>query len=339
MTETFTWTPDYGAQVTRSPRIREAKFGDGYAQRVGDGLNVDLPKWQLNFTGRTMAEIQAIDEFLRTQAGATSFYCTFADQYLVMAQEWFGTGDGSKVEWQLGRMSNGAFQNIYYYTTIPQIYRLDWQGDQLMYSTPRTNMLLYSTSFGYEFVSVNMIGGTEEIGPSGINDAVLLEAVDSGASFTQEMSGTSGNYCNSVWLKRASGAGYIYFLRPDGVSEEVVLTNSWQRFSVTSLKGVGNVVWGIIIDTSGDQIVIAFGQCESGTVATSYIPTTSVAVTETDYTLGSTGLVTFGKAPVTSADLTWTGECARKFVCKTWNISYPSYGIQHLSAEFEEVIE
>ncbi len=337
MTDTFTWTPDYGVIRTRYPRAREAKFGDGYAQRIGDGLNTDLSMWKLNFSSRTAAEIKAIDAFLRDKAGVTAFYGGFDDdQYFEITKEVFGQGDGSRTEWQLAR--NGT-QYIYEYTSTPLIYIYDWQGDRLMYSTPRTNMLGYSTTFESGFVTENMILSDTETDPAGGTNAIRLESYDSGASFTQNTGSLSGDLCNSVWMKRVTGSGYIYLLRPNGVSEEVILTTSWQRFSVTSAKGVSDNVWGIIIDNSGDAINIAFGQCEAGTTPTSYIPTTNYVPVVTDYVLSSTGLVTFAVPPVLNADLEVTLSCMHKFICKSWSVSYPQYGIQSLSAEFEEVIE
>lgn len=73
---TFTWTVSYGASADRQPRTKTAKFGDGYEQRAVDGINTNPEKWNLNFTNRDYAEIDAIEAFLNTAAGATSFTWT-----------------------------------------------------------------------------------------------------------------------------------------------------------------------------------------------------------------------------------------------------------------------
>jgi len=70
---TFTWNPDTGATMDREPRIRSAQFGDGYQQRALDGLNADLRTFSLSFSGRALAESQAIVTFLETVGGVTSF--------------------------------------------------------------------------------------------------------------------------------------------------------------------------------------------------------------------------------------------------------------------------
>jgi hypothetical protein len=49
-------------------------------------------------------------------------------------------------------------------------------------------------------------------------------------------------------------------------------------------------------------------QVELSSVTTSYIATTSAAVTVTDYSLGTTGIVTFASAPANNALLTWDGS-------------------------------
>lgn len=70
---TFTWIPSPNSQLDEEPRVRSAPFGDGYEQRVGDGINNDLQKWSLRFDTRMPAEAAAIRDFLKTHAGVTPF--------------------------------------------------------------------------------------------------------------------------------------------------------------------------------------------------------------------------------------------------------------------------
>lgn len=69
---TFTWSPDPGASQTIQPRVRTANFGDGYQQRVGNGVNTMPRTWNLSFT-RPASLINNIDAFLVARAGAESF--------------------------------------------------------------------------------------------------------------------------------------------------------------------------------------------------------------------------------------------------------------------------
>lgn len=73
---TFTYTPSYGAALKTQPRVRKAQFGDGYSQRVADGINNAPRVWSLTFGKRTAADIDAIEAFLVTQAGTAYFTWT-----------------------------------------------------------------------------------------------------------------------------------------------------------------------------------------------------------------------------------------------------------------------
>jgi phage-related protein len=75
MPQTFSWFPDASVQKSVEPRVRVAKFGDGYEQRVRDGINTAPEKWSLTFTGGA-EEVNAIDAFLKLAGGADYFYWT-----------------------------------------------------------------------------------------------------------------------------------------------------------------------------------------------------------------------------------------------------------------------
>lgn len=55
--------------------VLKAKFGDGYGQAVGDGINARQQKWPLTFVG-TEAEVGPIQVFLDARGGYESFYWT-----------------------------------------------------------------------------------------------------------------------------------------------------------------------------------------------------------------------------------------------------------------------
>lgn len=69
---TFTWLPRVNAAKEITPRVRKAAFGDGYTQRVADGINTQLRTWSLEFVGNE-TDMDAIDTFLATQAGVDAF--------------------------------------------------------------------------------------------------------------------------------------------------------------------------------------------------------------------------------------------------------------------------
>ncbi|MDW3780578.1 phage tail protein [Kluyvera cryocrescens] len=70
--EEFTWCPRINAEADTNFRVRKAKFGDGYEQVSGDGLNPKSQEWTLNFTG-DQTYISAIKSFLDEHNGTKAF--------------------------------------------------------------------------------------------------------------------------------------------------------------------------------------------------------------------------------------------------------------------------
>lgn len=70
---TFTWIPDIGATEDHAPRIHSVQFDEAYEQRSPAGINPDMVKRGLTFSGRSSAEGLAILAFLAAQGGVTAF--------------------------------------------------------------------------------------------------------------------------------------------------------------------------------------------------------------------------------------------------------------------------
>jgi phage-related protein len=71
----FNYCPATGATKDITPRVRSSVFGDGYQQRVADGINTITRKWMVTFT-RKEADIDLIEDFLISRAGVESFTWT-----------------------------------------------------------------------------------------------------------------------------------------------------------------------------------------------------------------------------------------------------------------------
>lgn len=69
----FTWLPDHGLTKQVKTRSNKMSFGDGYEQRVADGINTLKESWNPSFSLRTRTEIDAIDAFLVARKGVESF--------------------------------------------------------------------------------------------------------------------------------------------------------------------------------------------------------------------------------------------------------------------------
>lgn len=89
MRRTFMWRPDLGGDKPVTYRALSVRFGDGYEQMVGDGINARQESWRLTFTKRGSV-IDEIAQFLDEHEGYIPF--------------WFTTSDGDQ---KLFRAKNG----------------------------------------------------------------------------------------------------------------------------------------------------------------------------------------------------------------------------------------
>jgi len=69
----WTYVPDRSLSKSSAPRIREVKFGDGYSQRMADGINPLNQSWSLTFANRPYTDIFNMESFLETKGGVQSF--------------------------------------------------------------------------------------------------------------------------------------------------------------------------------------------------------------------------------------------------------------------------
>jgi len=70
----FIWNPTYTSQLQLKPPVNVIRFGNGYEQRIADGINTNLLKLTLNFEGRNDEETRAIAHFLHKRKGADGFF-------------------------------------------------------------------------------------------------------------------------------------------------------------------------------------------------------------------------------------------------------------------------
>lgn len=213
------------------------------------------------------------------------------------------------------------------------IYRQDWQGNQQLYSTPRTNQFLY----GGSLTTAPWTSGTAGY-MGALASSTSVSAPDGSASPVSKMTVTSSNnLCArqtglvisagskqtvSVWMYVPSGQPGVTAVNfstdwndiDGGTTTNLTTFNQWVRVASTAtMTGSRSQVDFDITGPSGNLPIgtvfyLDFAQCEAGAVPTAYIPTTSAAVTVTDYSINLlTAAVTLASAPVTGAILTWNG--------------------------------
>lgn len=86
--ETFTWCPRLDPQGLTKHRNLEAKFGDGFTQRAGDGINDTYDSWSLTFTGSDEL-VGPVKGFLDKHSGRRLFKWTppLSDEKYFVADE------------------------------------------------------------------------------------------------------------------------------------------------------------------------------------------------------------------------------------------------------------
>lgn len=69
----FNYLVDYSSKSSATPRVLLAKYGDGYEQRAGDGINNNPRSWPISIT-RDSHTIMGIEQLMDTWAGIQSFF-------------------------------------------------------------------------------------------------------------------------------------------------------------------------------------------------------------------------------------------------------------------------
>ena len=72
-------SPDRGISRQSTPRVLTARFGDGYEQRIADGINSINEMFNVTFNNRSAAEVDDITGYFASLKGATSFTYTIPD--------------------------------------------------------------------------------------------------------------------------------------------------------------------------------------------------------------------------------------------------------------------
>lgn len=78
----FWWKPSYNARIMNKPKIKKLKFGNGYEQRIVDGINEKLKEIDLVFENRSEKEAVSILHFLDQRNAQESFIYNIPTIYL-----------------------------------------------------------------------------------------------------------------------------------------------------------------------------------------------------------------------------------------------------------------
>ena len=70
---------DKGFTRSNTPVIHSITYGDGFEQRIANGINNLKQEFSINFATRLKADIDDIADFLELKGGVTPFDYTYAD--------------------------------------------------------------------------------------------------------------------------------------------------------------------------------------------------------------------------------------------------------------------
>ena len=73
------YRPDKSLKRSSKPKIHLATFGDGYEQRLADGINSVKETYSVSFATRPKADIDDIVAFFESNQGVTAFDFTIPD--------------------------------------------------------------------------------------------------------------------------------------------------------------------------------------------------------------------------------------------------------------------
>lgn len=91
MAYTFNFKPSKSFTVSSKPRVLTSQFGDGYSQRMVNGINSITKEWSVQFNSRDLSTCAQIEDFFEARKGVEGFKWTPPGDtitYSIICPEW-----------------------------------------------------------------------------------------------------------------------------------------------------------------------------------------------------------------------------------------------------------
>ncbi len=211
-------------------------------------------------------------------------------------------------------INNGNNVPVSNFQSIASVYKTDWQGTQLMYPTPRTNMFTYSEQldhsdwFKYFGASVVADVGVAPDGTTTADQIVFAGAANEQVGQTISGLTIGQSYTFSAFVKSDGTMQYAQKLYVAGSFTTFTPSASWTRVSLTFTASTTSHALLFLTGTATTASFLVWGaDVKEGATLSSYIQTTTASVTVTDYVAVHPNLIEFAVTPVTGSTMTWSG--------------------------------
>lgn len=246
----------------------------------------------------------------------------------------FGVGDGATTQFQIG----GPREVL---TSIAPtgVWRQDWQGNQWLYPTPRTNSFRSSVDLSNAtyWPRTRLTSVSPAAAPDGTSRAYTMTADAAGSGYSYQSYGVVAGQKYEVSIFAKAGTSNVAFFQDftqSGTAQFLLsgsglvtgttgtmsgarieaLADGWYRcFAVLTPTATGSINITASVVRNALSSVVYFGP-QIGALppgaqgAGSFVETGAFPATVTDYVASNTGLITLGQVPAIGAALTWTGS-------------------------------
>jgi uncharacterized protein (TIGR02217 family) len=301
-----TRTPIWSNSIKVAASGKESRAGFWSSPRWKYKLSYDLLRSDAN------AEFQTLVGFFNARGGRFDDFLFNDPDDNTVTNQFVGNGNGVQTQFPLTRTLGGFVETITSPATV-LIYINDTFSAYPLRSTPRTNFEPNANALNLwpKHPGVTVTANAASA-PDGTTTADLVDFAGTsvGLGIFSIIGGTFTGITNtkSIWLRGVAGGEQVQLKDSSTGSGtlNITLTTSWQRYTITTSDQT-TAGGPFIAKVSGNQFYAWGGQFETGPNATRNIATSGGAVTVTDFTIGTTGVVTLATPINAGFTATWSG--------------------------------